>query len=136
MGYEQRLMHNGKVVIESSKLPPPGGPYSPAIMAGGFIFVSGQAAVDPKTGQVVGNTIEEQTERTLENVKIIVTAAGASLDDVVRVTVYLADITNFSRMNEVYKRYFSHEPPARTTLEARLARGELLVEIDAVAYKA
>jgi len=128
-------MHIGKVVIESSELPPPGGPYSPAIMAGGFIFVSGQAAVDPKTGQVVGNTIEEQTERTLENVKVIVTAAGASLEDVVRVTVYLADITNFSRMNEVYKRYFSHEPPARTTVEARLARKELLIEIDAVAYK-
>ena len=128
-------MHNGKVVIKSSKLPPPAGPYSPAVMAGGFIFVSGQAALDPQTGQVVGNTIEEQTDRTLENVKIIVTAAGASLDDVVRVTVYLADITNFSRMNEVYKRYFPHEPPARTTLEARLARVELLVEIDAVAYK-
>ena len=128
-------MHNEKVVVKSSKLPRPGGPYSPAIMAGGFIFVSGQVAVDPETGQVVGSTIEEQTERTLENVKIIVTAAGASLEDVVRVTVYLADITNFSRMNEVYKRYFSHEPPARTSLEARLARAELLVEIDAVAYK-
>jgi len=128
-------MHKGKVVIESSELPPPGGPYSPGVMAGGFIFVSGQTAVDPKTGQVVGSTIEEQTERTLENVRIVVTAAGASLEDVVRVTVYLADITNFSRMNEVYKRYFSHEPPARTTLEARLARKELLVEIDAIAYK-
>ena len=128
-------MHKGKVVIESSELPPPGGPYSPGTKAGGFIFVSGQTAVDPKTGQVVGSTIEEQTERTLENVRIIVTAAGASLEDVVRVTVYLADITNFSRMNEVYKRYFSHEPPARTTLEARLARKELLVEIDAIAYK-
>jgi 2-iminobutanoate/2-iminopropanoate deaminase len=128
-------MNNEKVVIRSSNLPPPGGPYSPAIKAGGFIFVSGQAAVDPQTGQVVGTTIEEQTERTLENVKMIVTAAGASLEDLVRVTVYLADITNFSGMNEVYKRYFSHEPPARTTLEARLTRAELLVEIDAVAYK-
>jgi len=128
-------MSNEKVVIKSRSLPPPGGPYSPAIKAGGFIFVSGQAAVDPQTGQVAGSTIEEQTERTLENVKTIVTAAGASLDDVVRVTVYLAEITNFSRMNEVYKRYFSHDPPARTTLEARLAKPELLVEIDAVAYK-
>ena len=128
-------MRNEKVVIKSANLPPPGGPYSPAIRAGGFVFVSGQAAVDPQTGQVVGSTIEEQTERTLENVKAIVAAAGASLEDVVRVTVYLAEINNFSRMNEVYKRYFSHEPPARTTVEARLARAELLVEIDAVAYK-
>ena len=128
-------MHNGKVVIKSKSLPPPGGPYSPAIKAGGFIFVSGQAAVDPRTGQVVGSTIEEQTERTLENVRTIVTAAGASLEDVVRVTVYLTEITNFNRMNEVYKGYFSRDPPARTTLEARLARPELLVEIDAVAYK-
>jgi len=128
-------MRNGKVVIKSANLPPPGGPYSPAIRAGGFVFVSGQAAVDSQTGQVVGSTIEEQTERALENVKAIVAAAGASLEDVVRVTVYLAEINNFSRMNEVYKRYFSREPPARTTVEARLARAELLVEIDAVAYK-
>jgi 2-iminobutanoate/2-iminopropanoate deaminase len=135
MDCEQTPMHNGKVVIKSSNLPPPGGPYSPAIKAGGFIFVSGQAAVDPQTGQVVGSTIEVQTERTLENIKTIVTAAGASLEDVVRVTVYLSEIANFSRMNEVYKRYFSHEPPARTTLEAKLARPELLVEIDAIAYK-
>ena len=128
-------MRTGKVIVKSSKLPPPGGPYSPGVAAGAFVFVSGQASIDPETGHVVGNTIEEQTERALENVNTIVTAAGASLEDVVRVTVYLSDIANFSRMNEVYKRHFPNEPPARTTVEAKLARKELQVEIDAIAYK-
>lgn len=124
-----------RTVVKSPNLPPPSGPYSPGIKAGGFVFVSGQVAVDPRTGQVVGKTVEEQTERVLENVKTIIESAGASLKDVVKVSVYLADIGNFDKMNSVYRKYFPEEPPTRTTVQAGMARKEFLVEIDAIAYK-
>ena len=107
------------------------GPYSQGIIANGFVFVSGQGPLDPKTGAVIGDTIEQQAELTLENVRNIVEAAGSTMDDVVKVTVYLANMRDFNAFNEVYKRFFNRPYPARTCVGAEL--DDILVEIDAVA---
>jgi 2-iminobutanoate/2-iminopropanoate deaminase len=121
-------------VITSNNAPKPGGPYSHAILAEGkFVFVAGQVGTDPKTGKLADG-IEAQTEQALNNVKAILDAAGSSLENVVRVGVYLRDISNFSAMNKVYLKFFPKDPPARSTIEARLV-GELLVEIDCIALK-
>jgi 2-iminobutanoate/2-iminopropanoate deaminase len=109
------------------------GPYSQAIRANGFVFLSGQIALDPQTQQVVDGDIARQTERVLENLKGVVEAAGSSLDRVVKTTVFLSDMNDFSAMNEVYGRYFTKQPPARSTVEvARLPR-DVRVEIDLIA---
>jgi len=109
------------------------GPYSQGIAAGGFLFISGQVPLDPETGQAVGEGIEQQVERVLENLKAILAAGGADLRSVVKTTVYLTDLQDFPRMNEVYGRYFVEEPPARATVQvAALPRG-VRVEIDAIA---
>ncbi len=126
---------SNRAVVKSAELPPPAGPYSPGIKAGGFIFVSGQIGIDPKTGKVAGDGVKAQTEQVLLNVKSVVEAAGASMSDVVKVTVFLSDISHFKDMNEIYSKFFPNSPPARTTVQASLARKELLVEIDAIAYK-
>ena len=109
------------------------GPYSQGIAARGFLFISGQVPLDPETGQAVGEGIEQQVERVLENLKAILAAGGADLRSVVKTTVYLTDLQDFPRMNEVYGRYFVEEPPARATVQvAALPRG-VRVEIDAIA---
>ncbi|MFA4016548.1 MAG: hypothetical protein RUDDFDWM_001658 [Candidatus Fervidibacterota bacterium] len=122
-----------KEVIVSENAPKPVGPYSPAIRVGDFVFVSGQGAIDPQTGKLVGETIEEQTRRTLENIRALLEAAGASMADCVKVTVHLADINMFSRFNAVYSEYFPDPKPARTTVQSTLLPG-MLVEIDVIAY--
>lgn len=119
-------------VITTDKAPLPVGPYSQAIRVGGFVFIAGQGPIDPKTRQITGNTIEEQTEITLNNVKAILEAAGTSLENVVKVTVYLNSIEDFNAMNKVYSRFFKENPPARTTIQAKLWKN-ILVEIDAIA---
>jgi len=93
--------------VYSSKLPKPIAPYSPAMLSNGFVFVSGQLGVDPKTGKLAGSTVEEQTRQALENAKLLLEEAGLTLKDVVKVTVYLANIADFERMNQVYKTYFT-----------------------------
>jgi 2-iminobutanoate/2-iminopropanoate deaminase len=109
------------------------GPYSQAIKANGFVFASGQVALDPRTQQLVRGDVAAQTERTLENLKAVVEAAGSSLARVVKTTVYLADMADFAKMNEVYARYFPSTPPARATVQvARLPR-DARVEIDLIA---
>lgn len=108
------------------------GAYSDAVLIDGFLFVSGQAAVDFKTSKFVLGTIEEETRRTLDNIKVIVEAAGATMDDVVKCTVHLADINEFDRYNEVYSGYFTKIKPARTTVQSVLAEG-IKVEIDCIA---
>jgi 2-iminobutanoate/2-iminopropanoate deaminase len=109
------------------------GPYSQGIRANGFVFLSGQIALDPSTQQVIEGGVAEQTERVLENLKAIVEAAGCSLHHVVKTTVFLADMNDFASMNEVYSRYFIRNPPARSTVEvARLPRN-VRVEIDLIA---
>ncbi|WP_028665139.1 RidA family protein [Runella zeae] len=107
------------------------GAYSDGIVVGGFLFVSGQAAVDFKTSQFVLGTIEEETQRTLDNVKSIVEAAGATMANVVKCTVHLADIAEFDRYNAVYATYFPGIKPARTTVQSVLAEN-IKVEIDCI----
>ncbi len=118
-------------------LDPPGaikveGTWSLGARAGDFIFVSGQGPLDPTTGKIVGETIEEQTARTLENIKAILAAAGATMADVVKVSAHLSDLALFDRYNRVYAGYFSDPKPARTTVGSQLLG--ILVEIDAIAY--
>lgn len=120
-------------VISTENGPKAIGPYSQAIKANGFVFISGQAAFDPATGKSVEGNTAKQTGRTLENVKAILQAAGSSLDRVVKVGVFLKDMNDFTAMNEVYALYFPANPPARTTVEvARLPR-DFLVEMDVIA---
>lgn len=109
------------------------GPYSQAIRANGFIFVSGQIALDPRTQELVSGDVTVQTERVLENVKGILQAAGSSLEKVVRSTVFLADMNEFAPMNEVYARYFRQDPPARSTVQAARLPRDVRVEIDVIA---
>jgi 2-iminobutanoate/2-iminopropanoate deaminase len=109
-------------------------PYSPAIVAGDHIYVSGQGPIDPATGQIQGDSIEEQVELTLNNVQRILHAANATTDDAVKVTAYLSDLNHFDRYNAVYRRFFAEPRPARTTVEAKLWGG-ILVEIDVIAVR-
>jgi 2-iminobutanoate/2-iminopropanoate deaminase len=122
-----------KDVISTSKAPAALGPYSQAIRWGDLIFVSGQIPIDPATSQVVGDDVAAQTERVLQNLAAILEAAGASLGQVLKTTVYLRDLNDFGKMNEAYARFFSEQPPARATVQvARLPR-DVSVEIEAVA---
>lgn len=122
-----------KEVVSTDRGPRAIGPYAQAIRANGFLFVSGQVALDPATQQLVEGDTPRQTARVLENLKGIVEAAGSSFDRVVKTTVYLKDIGDFAAMNEVYGRYFSANPPARATVEvARLPR-DARVEIELIA---
>jgi 2-iminobutanoate/2-iminopropanoate deaminase len=109
-----------------------GPPYTPGIRAAGFIFVSGQVGVDASTGRVVEG-VAAQTRACLENVRRVLETGGSSLDRVVKTTVFLANIGDFAAMNEVYRSFFNEPLPARSTVEAKLARPELLVEIEAIA---
>ena len=109
------------------------GPYSQAIRANGFVFVSGQIALDPRTQELVPGDISAQTERVLENLKGIVEAAGSSMDKAVRATVFLLDMNEFAAMNEVYARYFSRSAPARSTVQAARLPRDVRVEIDLIA---
>ena len=122
------------------RISPPGiaaprGPYSPAVRAGGFIFVSGQVPVDPVTQQLVSGDIRQETRRVLENLKLILEGCGASLEDVVKCSVFLADGADFGGMNEVYAEYFGAARPARATVACRFAVPGIKVEIDAIAYR-
>ena len=122
-----------KEVISTQHGPKAIGPYSQAIRANGFIFISGQVAFDPATGQLIEGDVAAQTERVLQNLKGIVEAAGSMLDKTVKTTVFLKDMNDFAKMNEVYSRFFPVNPPARSTVEvARLPR-DVRVEIDLIA---
>jgi 2-iminobutanoate/2-iminopropanoate deaminase len=121
--------------ITAPGAPQPRGPYSHAVRAGDFIYVSGQVAIDPKTNEFQIGTVAEETRRTLENIRSILQAAGASLEDVVKCSVFLTDVRNFAEMNEVYEEYFGKAKPARTTVQAVLPAVGVKIEIDCVAYK-
>lgn len=122
-----------KDVVLTSRGPKPIGPYSQAIKCNGFLFVSGQVALDPKSGEFVGTEVRQQTERVMENLKAILEAAGVSLNHVVKTTVFLKDMNDFPAMNEVYARYFLAAPPARSTVQAARLPKDALVEIDVIA---
>jgi 2-iminobutanoate/2-iminopropanoate deaminase len=119
--------------IETENAPAAIGPYSQAIKAGGFVFVSGQIPIDPQTGQFVAGGIAEQTGQVLKNLAAVLAAAGSGLDRVVKTTVFLADMKEFSGMNEVYATFFSGPPPARATVAAAGLPRDARVEIEAVA---
>ena len=120
-------------VISTDRGPRAIGPYSQAIKANGFIFVSGQVPLDPRTQQMVEGDAARQTERVLENLKGILEGAGSSLERVVKTTVYLKDLADFAAMNEVYGRYFSSSSPARATVEVARLPKEARVEIELIA---
>jgi len=119
--------------IQTDKAPAAIGPYSQAIKAGGFVFASGQIPIDPQTGQFVAGGIAAQTEQVLKNLSAVLEAAGSSLNLVVKTTVFLADMKEFSGMNEVYATFFSDPPPARATVAAAGLPRDARVEIEAVA---
>jgi len=119
--------------IQTENAPAAIGPYSQAIKAGGFVFASGQIPIDPQTGQFVAGGIAEQTRQVLQNLAAVLEAAGSSLDQVVKTTVFLADMKEFSGMNEVYATFFSSPPPARATVAAAGLPRDARVEIEAVA---
>mgnify|MGYP001474536263 CR=1 FL=1 len=121
-------------IIHSDRAPKAVGPYSQAVKAGPFVFVSGQIPLDPSTGQVVQGDVTVQAERVLQNLQAVLEAAGASLADAVRVTVYLKDMNDFKAMNEIYARYFPSDPPARVTVEVSRLPMDVRVEMDVVAY--
>ena len=123
-----------KRVIFTEKAPKPVGPYSQAVCVDGWLFVAGQIPVDPSTGEIVEGDFKAKARRALENVKAIVEAAGGSLRDVVKVTVFLKDITRFQEFNEVYARYFAEEPPARVVVGVSNLPRNSDLEIEAVAY--
>ncbi|OGD67282.1 hypothetical protein A2442_00730 [Candidatus Campbellbacteria bacterium RIFOXYC2_FULL_35_25] len=122
--------------IKTNKAPQVVGPYSQAIEVDNFIFCSGQISVDPATGEIAGENIKEQTERVIENLKIVLSEAGSSLSQVVKTEVYLSDMNNFVEMNKIYAEKFAQQPyPARATIEVARLPKDVLVEISCIAHK-
>jgi 2-iminobutanoate/2-iminopropanoate deaminase len=120
-------------VISTPDAPKAIGPYSQAIRANGFVFVSGQVAIDPATQQVISGDISAQTERVMKNLSAILEAAGSNLTNVLRCTVFLKSMNDFAAMNAVYGKYFDSAPPARSTVEVSRLPKDVLVEIDVIA---
>lgn len=127
---EKERMRNA---IVTEKAPKPLGPYSQAVIEGDFIFVAGQGCTNPLTGKLELGDVRSETKRTFENVRAILEAAGSSLDDVMKVNVYLRDIKDFAGMNEVYETFFAAPFPARTTIQAGALPGGIAVEIECIA---
>jgi 2-iminobutanoate/2-iminopropanoate deaminase len=123
-----------RVVITAPNAPAAVGPYSQGIKAGPFIYLSGQIPLDPKTGQIVGTTIEQQTERVIQNIQAVLDVCNSGLYQVVKVTVFLKDLNDFDGMNKVYAKYFEVNPPARSTIQVARLPKDSLVEIEVVAY--
>jgi len=122
-----------KEAVHTDRAPNPIGPYSQGIRANGFIFLAGQVALDPKSGELISGDVRQQTERTLENLKGVLEAAGANLNHVVKVTIFLKNMGDFAGMNEIYARYFPKVPPARSTVEVARLPKDALVEIELIA---
>ena len=119
--------------ISTENAPKAIGPYSQAVVCNGMAFLSGQIPLDPRTNQLIDGDIAAQTERVLENIKAVLEASGASLDSVVKTTVFLQDMGDFAKMNEVYGRYFAVDPPARSTVQAARLPRDVKEEIDCIA---
>ncbi len=124
-----------KRIVWTDRAPQPIGPYHQAVAFGDFIFTSGQIGIDPSTGKLIGGAIEQETEQALHNLKSVLEAAGASLSAVVKCTVYVTDMGDYPRINEVYGRFFKDGAPARSLVEVRALPGGARVEIDAIAYR-
>jgi 2-iminobutanoate/2-iminopropanoate deaminase len=128
-------MSGTRQAVSTPSAPKAIGPYSQAIKANGFVFVSGQTPFDPATGEVISGGVAEQTERALKNIAAILEAAGTSMQNVVRAGVFLKNMGDFAAMNEVYGRFMPTPPPARTTIEAARLPKDVLVEIDVIALE-
>jgi len=123
-----------KRLIAPKDGPPPVGPYSPAVAANGFLFVSGQIPLNPATGELVTDSFENQVRQTLDNLKSVIESAGLTLDEVVKVTIFVVDLANFGELNQIYEEYFSQSKPARACVQAAALPKGVGVEIEAVAY--
>jgi 2-iminobutanoate/2-iminopropanoate deaminase len=124
---------NGKKVVQTDTAPKALGPYSQAIAAGGMIYCAGQIPLDPATGNIVAGGVAEQTHQVLKNLRAVLKAAGSDLDRAVKTTVFIKNMNDFAAMNEVYARYFTAAPPARSTVQAARLPKDALVEIDLIA---
>jgi 2-iminobutanoate/2-iminopropanoate deaminase len=122
-----------KDIVLTDKSPKPIGPYSQAVKSNGFLFASGQVALDPRTNEFIGGDIRQQTERAMENIKAVIEAAGSNLHHVVKTTVFLKDMNDFAAMNEAYGKYFPAAPPARSTVQVARLPKDALVEIEVIA---
>ena len=122
-----------KRIIHTNQAPTAIGPYSQAIRIGDFLYTSGQIALDPESGQFLFGEIEEETEQTIKNISAIIQAEGLNLENVIKTTVYLSDLKNFERMNQVYEKYFSENKPARACVQVAALPKGAKVEIDAIA---
>ena len=120
-------------IIATQNAPAAVGPYSQGVMVGNMVFTAGQIAIDPATGKIVEGAIVEQTHQVMRNLQAILVAAGTSLDNVAKTTVFLQDMVDFKEMNQVYSRYFEGEPPARSTVQVSKLPLAVLVEIEAIA---
>ncbi len=124
----------GKEAVLSPDAPAPIGPYSQAVRVGNWVFLSGQIPVDPNTGEIVPGGIEAQTRQVLQNLQAVLTALGASLDSIVKTTIYMTDLSEFAQMNAVYETYFRPPYPARATVQVAQLPREALIEIEAIAW--
>jgi len=122
-----------KKVVQTEKAPKAIGPYSQAIQAGSFLFVSGQVPLDPKTGELVKGDIGQQTKQVLENIKGVLESQNLGMEDVVKVTIFLENMANFNQVNEIYSTYFPTSPPARSTVEVVRLPRDVEIEIEAIA---
>jgi 2-iminobutanoate/2-iminopropanoate deaminase len=122
-----------KDIVLTDKGPKPIGPYSQAVKSNGFLFASGQVALDPRTNEFIGGDVRQQTERAMENIKAVIEAAGSNLHHVVKTTVFLKDMNDFAAMNEAYGKYFPAAPPARSTVQVARLPKDALVEIEVIA---
>lgn len=128
------MRDDGVEIIFTEKAPRPVGPYSQAIKAGCFLFIAGQIPLDPESGELVKDDFEKASRRAIENLKAIVEAAGGTLDNIVKVTVYIRDISRFGEFNKIYAEYFKHTKPARAVIEVSNLPLNAQVEIEAIAY--
>ncbi len=120
-------------IVQPVQSPKPAGPYNHGVITGNLVFCAGQIPLDPATGNVVGSTIEEQTTRVFENIKLVLADAGSSLSKIVKVTVYLKDMNDFAGMNKIYMQYIAANFPARSTLQVARIPKDVLVEIEVIA---
>ena len=131
---KHKTMENSKIIY-TEKAPKPIGPYSQAVMRGNALFVSGQVGIVPATGEVDTSTIENETKQVMENIKTIVEEAGMKMSDIVKTSIFLMDMNNFSKVNEAYGKYFPENPPARETVQVSALPKKVNVEISVIAIK-
>ena len=132
---EPIVINMNKMVIRTANAPAPIGPYNQAILAGNTLYISGQIALDAQTGEMSNSSIEEETKKVMENIGVILTAAGMDYSNVVKCTIYLSDMNNFAKVNEMYGLYFANNAPARETVEVSRLPKDAAVEISCIAVK-